>query len=262
MDNHTPQTVEELVISQKKKRKRLLTILSSIFGSLIVITALAGFLWYQNGDITGNWRSADAEQMVLEDSGLANQDLFGDLLTEDTDQVAEVRIALEVKEEQAKLVSSITFNKELFVEAYNKLIDTEYQKILDELARQAKEEGLTTEAYLSQVYGDDYETALKSSFLDSTKFLEELDKQLFIFADENGFDYNSETGELSTVVFEGRVNQLLHTVTITKINSKAAAEFTQDDITTDDWFLYTHSGDTLTILGDTMTFTAENKAKG
>ncbi|NQR00185.1 hypothetical protein HO839_05725 [Streptococcus suis] len=126
MEKVNPQSSEEIVSHHKKKQKRLLAIIASIVGGLLVIAAISGFIWYNSGNISGNWRNADVEQTIFTDSGLTADTLISGLEIDRSESLADVRYALEVSGNKASLVGSVTFNKELSLQAYAELIYSEY----------------------------------------------------------------------------------------------------------------------------------------
>lgn len=259
MKKQTMQMGEKRAEKHTKRKKYTLVIVASTIVTFILLAMIGTFFWYQAGSISGHWRNTEVEREIVRNAGITSEGLFEGLLPDnmETESIMDIRYALEIKDKQAILVGDIVIKKEMIATTYDKLIENEYQKLLTDITAQAATLHLSPEELLIQTFGTNYEQAIKSNFPDIESVLTMVDEQLQAFATNNGFKYDRQSGKLSTVIFTGEVNQLLHAITITSINHDALTGVTQQDISIGDQLMYHRQNNTLTFFGDNSTFTLE-----
>lgn len=249
MENQQLDPLTSMVEAKKKKRKRILKIVLGIIGGLFLIAGLAGFFLYRNGRIEGKWESpnlaSEMKQAALHEVGNS----FEELQIKPEELVGETGMTLEVKDNKAVVTLYYNINKDVILAAYNKAIQDEYNKALEEAEQEAATYGVDRETFLKETIGDDYESKIKATIPKPEKLEKQFDSMMTKEMKTSNGQYNPETGQFSTVFFEGKVDPLTHTLQVTAVNPDPDFASVPLSIKKGDRMLYTHSGDTLTFIG-------------
>ncbi|HEL2053801.1 hypothetical protein [Streptococcus suis] len=249
MENTATQAFEELVAEQKKKRNRVLSIIIALFTAIIVFFACLALFKYNSGNISGTWRNSQAEQDIVETS---IKELQNQLPGIDKTWI-DATYTMTVVDKKAVFTATTSFD----IPKIAKLtLDQAYKVMLEEAQKEASSLGISVEEYLTTALGADYEKQLKSFLPTQAEAEKEFHKYQDEYAKELGATYNQETGTISATFFEGEVDQLFHTVTITKINDAAINQLTTYDIAVKDIISYSRKGNT-TIINGNEEFTLE-----
>ncbi|MBY5034383.1 hypothetical protein K6V78_04810 [Streptococcus gallolyticus] len=236
----------QTVIQKKSPLKWILGILAAI----IICLGAGSAFWYSTGDITGTWRSAALEKDLLETLTKESGD-FSNLGLKASDLFKDAKVTLTVKDNKADFIVSYKVDSAAFGAAYSKLVEKEYQTILVDAEKTASEYGVTKEEVLKQVYGNDYEKAIKALFLTEDKAIEEFNKSISENATKGGANFDSKTGLVTANSSAGKVNPFLRVITGSTDGKKIGLEN----------FSFSHykrSGKTLTFTGEkNMAFTLE-----
>ncbi|MGT2950584.1 hypothetical protein BU202_03555 [Streptococcus cuniculi] len=250
MENQQLDPLATMVETNKKKRKRVLKIVFGVIGGLFLVAAVAGFLFYRNGNIAGDWENpnlaAEIRKSAIQEIGNG----FEGLKLDPEEVVGETGVTFEVKDNKAVATTYSTINKEAFLTAFDKAIQEEYTKVVTEAEKEAQKYGISKEDLLKEAFGENYEAEIKKSFPKREEIEKQFDDMMTKeVADTSKGQYDSATGKFSAVYFEGEVSPLTHTIKVTKVNTGSAFASAASSFKVGDVLLYTHNGDTLTFVG-------------
>ncbi len=235
---------ETMQVAQPKKSAGLKVILA-VVAALVVLVGAGATYWYTSGNIDGTWRSAELEKELMKELGKEMEDpefeeQFG---VAPVTMIKDPRVQLTIKNGKANLSIQYQIDKESFSDAYESFRTKSYQNFLEEIEKDVKGTGVTKEAALEQVYGKDYEKAIKAEIPSKEEIMAVLDESVKESAASEGGSYDSKTGIVSATADEGKVNQLTRTIT----NAKNEGKKLLDDI---EYSKYSRSGNTLTLDGE------------
>lgn len=250
MENQQLDPLATMVETNKKKRKRVLKIVLGVIGSLFLVAAVAGFIFYRNGNITGTWESPNLAAGIRNSTIQEIRSDFDDLTFDPEEGIGETGVTFKVKDNRAVATTYVTINKEAILAAYDKTVQEEYNKVIAKAEKEALKYGISKEALLKEAFGENYEANIKEGFPSRKNIEKQLDDLMTKdMVDSSKDQYNPATGKFSAVYFEGEVNPLTHTIKVTKVNAGPAFASATSKFQVGDILLYTHKGDTLTFVG-------------
>lgn len=251
MENQQLDPLVAMVDTNKKKRKRVLKIVLGIIGSLFLVAAVAGFIFYQNGRIEGKWKSPNLATEIIQDILQEPENSSEEPYIKPEEFVGETGMTLEVKDDNtAVFVLYSTINKQSLLTAFDKINEDVYNEILANIAQQAAEYGVDKETLLKETFGEDYETKIKADFPKAETLEKQFDDMIARELVKNSkARYDVATGRFSAVYFEGKVNPLTHSIQVTTVNPAPDFASMPLSVKEGDIMLYTHKGDTVTFIG-------------
>ncbi|MEW4354295.1 hypothetical protein AB1I63_05265 [Streptococcus pneumoniae] len=178
---------------------------------LILVLAGAAFL-YHNGNVSGKWHSPHLEKLAQQKIQEEwNQQVSG-LGTELdlTSLLKEQQVVLEVKEDKAVLSLTASIDKSALLSSL----------------------GISSDSFLTETLTATLEEAIVATL------------------DNQGIAYDTKTGTLSTMLFEGKINPLLHIITIEKINTASWAGLASSGLKEGSIIPYWKMGSTISFAGN------------
>ncbi|MGT2715056.1 hypothetical protein [Streptococcus respiraculi] len=250
MENQQLDPLATMVETNKKKRKRVLKIVLGVIGSLFLVAAIAGFIFYRNGNITGTWENPNLAAEIRKSAIQEVENGFDGLKLNPEEVVGETGVTFEVKDNKAVATTYSTINKTAFLTAFDKAVQEEYTKVITQVEQEAQKYGISKEALLKEAFGENYEAKIKESFPKREEIEKQFDDMMTKeIADSSKGQYDATTGKFSAVYFEGEVSPLTHTIEVTKVNTGSTFASAASSFKVGDVLLYKHNGDTLTFVG-------------
>ncbi|MGT2908037.1 hypothetical protein [Streptococcus dentiloxodontae] len=208
-------TEEALIFNEKLKPRRnkaLWVVLGIAAAIFIVAVSIGGYYGYRylSGNIEGSWESKQLrkklESYAEEKSSDGN---YTNYLADNESLYTDFESTMTVKENKVKLVISFVYNREALYKTYN----TNVNKTLSDYQETASEDKLS------------------DIILTKEEFYKTVDESL-IKELPDSYSYDTETGKVTYVAFEGKVNRIDQTITVTKVDTsnKDDANLAKGDI--------------------------------
>ncbi|EHJ56739.1 hypothetical protein HMPREF9318_01604 [Streptococcus urinalis FB127-CNA-2] len=218
-----------------KRKPKILKVILSIVGLLVLATVIFGIFTFITGDINGKWQSQNMEKQLEKEIAGEFSKETGEFDLSEKDIIGDTRIKMAVKRDKANVTIQVKINEDAFQKAFE-----------DYLSK-------TINSYLSSQnlqYSDltDEEKAIFEESIPSQKEIDAIIDQAFSQSVKIGGIYHKKTGIMTAPVFTGNVNRLSHHIKVTKANSKAI-KISKVAAQKGDYTIYHKSGNKVTLEG-------------
>ncbi|HEO7088998.1 TPA: hypothetical protein VBD71_001745 [Streptococcus agalactiae] len=184
--------------------KKFLKVFLTVLVLILIVGAGGLYFWNNRQSLEGKWRTVSLEKQV-------EKEIEQQLGSQAADLVKGANMHMNVKNDEAKITVTAQIDEVKFHQAIKTFIDKALEK-------QLKDQGLT--------YNDLSEAGKK--IFDETKITDkqidqQIDRSFQSAAQAVGGKYNTNTGEMTLPVMDGKVHRLTSVIKVSHINKKANA---------------------------------------
>lgn len=191
--------------------KKFLKVFLTVLVLILIVGAGGLYFWNNHQSLEGKWRTVSLEKQVEKEIEQQLGSQAADMGISAADLVKGANMHMNVKNDEAKITVTAQIDEVKFHQAIKTFIDKALEK-------QLKDQGLTY---------NDFSEAGKKIF-DETKITDQqidqqIDRSFQSAAQAAGGKYNTNTGEMTLPVMDGKVHRLTSVIKVSHINKKANA---------------------------------------
>ncbi|HGI4306226.1 TPA: hypothetical protein ACJSSH_001305 [Streptococcus agalactiae] len=187
--------------------KKFLKVFLTVLVLILIVGAGGLYFWNNHQSLEGKWRTVSLEKQVEKEIEQQLGSQAADMGISAADLVKGANMHMNVKNDEAKITVTAQIDEVKFHQAIKTFIDKALEK-------QLKDQGLT--------YNDLSEAGKK--IFDETKITDkQIDRSFQSAAQAAGGKYNTNTGEMTLPVMDGKVHRLTSVIKVSHINKKANA---------------------------------------